>query len=144
MNPQTKALFDVSVLVDALTNEGEPTPESFAALTLAAQGEIEGYVCAAAIEHLNDILTRAHGLPNARAKLTELRAMLAVAPVDAAVIDAAMALGWQYFDDALTHECARVNGLEHLVTLNPSDFAQSELPVMDPADFLREIHAKVA
>ncbi len=144
MNPQPKTLFDLSVLVDALTNEGEPSPQSSEALTLAAKGQIEGYVCATAIEYLNDFLTRAHGSPSARAKLSELRAMLEVAPVDAAVIDAAMELGWLYFEDALTHECARVNGLEQVVTLNPSDFTEAALPVLDPADFLKRIQANAA
>ncbi|MBK1717147.1 type II toxin-antitoxin system VapC family toxin [Thiocystis violacea] len=144
MNPQPKALFDVSVLVDALTNDGQPTPESNAALTLAANGDVAGYVCATAIEYLNDFLTRSQGSPRARAKLTELRAMLEVAPVDAAVVDAAMDLGWLYFEDALTHACARVNGLDHVITLNPSDFPETTLPVLAPADFLRRMQAKVA
>ena len=137
MNGQTKTLFDVSVLLDALTHEGQLAPESTAALELAAQGRVEGYLCAAAIECLNDMLTRAHGHPVARAKLTELRNMLAVAPVDAAVIDAAMASGWKYLDDALTHECARVNGMDAVVTLNPSDFSDATLTVLAPADLLK-------
>ena len=144
MNPQPKALFDVSVLVDALMNDNQPPLESSAALTLAAQGQVTGYVCATAIEYLNDYLTRTHGLSSARAKLAELRAMLEVAPVDATVVDAAMGLGWLYFDDALTHECARVNGLDQVVTLNPSDFPEAALRVLAPADFLKQVQTQVA
>ena len=141
MNGQTKALFDVSVLVDALTNEDPPTRESIEALTLVAKGGVEGYLCAAAIECLNDMLTRAHGHPSARAKLGELLHMLSIAPVDSTVINAAMELGWQYLDDALTHECARVNGLDAVVTLNPSDFDAGTLPVFAPSDLLERLRA---
>jgi len=141
MKSQPKALFDVSVLIDALTNDGESVRESLAAVSLSARGRIKGYVCAAAIECLNDILTRAHGLPAARAKLQELRTMLGIAPVDASIVDAAVALGWTYLDDALTHECARINGLERVITLNPTDFANAALPVQAPADLLREVAA---
>jgi predicted nucleic acid-binding protein len=144
MNPQLKALFDVSVLVDALTNDEHPTPESSAALTLAANGHVAGYVCATTIESLHDHLTRTHGHLGASVKLNELRAMLEIAPVDAAVIDSAIGLGWRYFDDALIHECARVNGLDHVITLNPPDFSEATLPVLAPGELLRQLQSMVA
>ncbi len=140
MNGQTKTLFDVSVLVDALKNDREPMHASATVLTLAARGNIKGYLSAAAIECLNDTLTRSHGSPSARRKIMELRDLLAVATVDAAVIDAAMGLDWKYLDDALTHECARINGLESVITLNPSDFSNPALSVLSPSDFLRQHH----
>jgi predicted nucleic acid-binding protein len=144
MNPPLKTLFDVSVLVDALTNDDQPTPESSAALTLAANGQITGYVCASTIESLHDHLMRTHGYLGANAKLNELRAMLEVAPVDAAVIDAAMGLGWRYFDDALLHECARVNGLDRVISLNAPDFDAATLPVLAPGELLRQVQLAVA
>ncbi|NVZ11201.1 PIN domain-containing protein [Allochromatium humboldtianum] len=144
MQPQPKTLFDVSVLIDALTNDEHPAPESSAALTLAANGHITGYVCASTIESLHDHLTRTHGHLGANAKLNELRAMLEIAPVDAEVIDAAMGLGWRYFDDALLHECARVNGLDHVVSLNAPDFDEATLPVLAPGELLRQVRSAAA
>ena len=144
MQPPLKTQFDVIVLIDALTNDQHPTPESSAALTLAANGHVTGYVCATTIESLHDHLTRAHGHLGASAKLNELRAMLEIAPVDAAVIDSAMGLGWRYFDDALIHECARVNGLDHVITLNPPDFSKATLPVLAPGELLRQLQSAVA
>ncbi|MCK7582850.1 MAG: PIN domain-containing protein [Chromatiales bacterium] len=144
MNPQPKTLFDISVLVDALTNDEHPTPESAAALTLAANGYITGYVCASTIESLHDHLTRTHGYLGARAKLNELRAMLEIAPVDAEVIDAAIGLGWRYFEDALLHECARVNGLDHVISLNAPDFDAATLSVLAPGELLRQVQPAVA
>lgn len=139
METKTKALFDVSVLVDALTNADDSNPESVAALSLAVSGQIQGFVSAAAIDGLHDILTRAHGILAARAKIRELCATLGVATVNAAVVDAAMALGWNYLDDALTHECARVNGFDRVITLNPTDFPDATLPVQAPAQLLHEV-----
>lgn len=144
MTPPLKTLFDISVLVDALTNDEPPTPESSAALTLAATGRITGYVCASTIESLHDHLSRTQGYLSARAKLSELRAMLEIAPVDAEVIDSAMELGWRYFDDALLHECARVNGLDHVISLNAPDFDEATLPVLAPGELLRQVQSAVA
>ncbi|EXJ13742.1 type II toxin-antitoxin system VapC family toxin [Imhoffiella purpurea] len=139
MNTPTKALFDLSVLVEALNGGGEEGPDSIAALQLVASGQIAGYLSAASVDELNDILTRSHGTPSARSMILELRAMLDIAPVDATVVDAAMALGWNYLDDALTHECARVNGLDRLVTLNPTDFTDASLTVLAPGELIEEM-----
>lgn len=144
MNPQLKTLFDISVLIDALTNDERPMAESSAALTLAANGHVAGYVCATTIETLHDHLMRTHGYPGANAKLNELRAVLEIAPVDATVIDAAMELGWRYFDDALLHECARVNGIDHVISLNAPDFDAATLPVLAPGELLRQVRSAVA
>ena len=139
METKTKALFDVSVLIDALTNADDPNLESLAALSLAVSGRIQGFVSAAAIDSLHDILSRAHGASDARTKIRELRATLGIATVDATVVDSAVALGWNYLDDALTHECARVNGLDRVITLNPTDFPGAALPVQAPGQFLHEV-----
>lgn len=139
METKTKALFDVSVLVDALTNADDPNLESLAVLSLAASGQIQGFVSASAIDSLHDILTRALGASHARTKIQELRATLGIATVDATVVDAAVALGWNYLDDALTLECARVNGLDRVITLNPTDFSGSALPVQAPGQLLHEV-----
>lgn len=138
MNGKTKTLFDVSVLVDALENDRQSVHESATALTLAAKGQVQGYLSATAIECLCDALTRAYGHPSARRKIMALRDLLSVAAVDATVIDGAMGLDWKYLDDALTYECARVNGLDAVVTLNPSDFSNPALSVLSPGDFLKQ------
>ncbi|MFD2112610.1 PIN domain-containing protein [Thiorhodococcus fuscus] len=139
MAAQTKALFDLTVLVDALIGEAADQPDSIAALQLVTNGEVDGYLCATAIDSLNDILSRSHGSLRARSQLVELRSMLNIAPVDAVVVDAAMALEWEYFDDALTHECARVNGIDRLVTLNPHDFINPSISILAPVEFLKEV-----
>ena len=144
MSPQLKTLFDISVLIDALTNDERSMAESSAALTLAANGHVAGYVCASTIETLHDHLMRTHGYLGANAKLNELRAVLEIAPVDATVIDAAMELGWRYFDDALLYECARVNGIDHVISLNAPDFDAATLPVLAPGELLRQVQSAVA
>ncbi|EGV32804.1 PilT domain-containing protein [Thiorhodococcus drewsii AZ1] len=139
MTAQTKVLFDLTVLVDALIGEAAKQPASISALQLVTNGKVDGYLCATAIDSLNDILSRSHGWLSARSQLIDLRGTLNIAPVDAAVVDAAMALEWEYLDDALTHECARVNGLDRLVTLNPIDFINPSIPVLAPEEFLKEV-----
>ncbi|NEX19641.1 PIN domain-containing protein [Thiorhodococcus mannitoliphagus] len=138
MNGRIKALFDITVLTDALTNQSAETQESVQVLTSAANGRVEGYLCASAIETLYELLSSKHGTESAEERIQELRHMLSVAPINASVVDAALTLGFPYLDDALTHESARVNGLDVVVTLNTDDFASATLPIMTPNHFLRQ------
>jgi predicted nucleic acid-binding protein len=139
MNAQPKALFDITVLMEALINEHESNNASAAVLALAAAGRVQGYVSAGAIEPIHDALSRGRGKTEARAVLQRICAILTVAPIDAAVIDGAIGLGWQYLDDALTFESARRSGLENLITLNGADFDHPAVAVQAPEEFLESI-----
>lgn len=136
MNNQTKALFDVSVLIDALDQDKNLKTRSAEALNLAALGKIDGYLCAASVDALNDLLTRTHGTSAARATLRRLCGTLSIAKVDAEIIKQALAMSWAYLEDAVIHECARIHGFDQIITLNPDDYAGTALPVWLPAQLV--------
>ncbi|AHF03265.1 twitching motility protein PilT [Marichromatium purpuratum 984] len=140
MSDTPKALFDVTVLTAAMTTESAGNDPARAAFTLVTDGRVRGYVCASAIDALHDFLARSQGQRQARGALDRLRTLFEIAPVDAGIVDAAIGLGWDYFDDALTHECARAQGLDYLITVNPEDFPGSALKVQPPEAFVRELH----
>ena len=136
MTAPPKTLFDITVLMDAFINAQEPGNPSSAALDLAARGAIQGYICAAAIDPLHRELEQTCGFASARSAMQRVCATLAIAPVDAAVIDGALSLGWRYFGDALVFESARRIGVDSLVTLNGPDFEHPALAVQCPEDLL--------
>ncbi|MCF1181857.1 PIN domain-containing protein [Marichromatium gracile] len=140
MSDTPKALFDVTVLTAAMAAEDSRNGPARAAFGLVTDGRVRGYVCASAIDALHDFLSRTQGQHQARGALDRLRALFEIAPVDAGIVDAAIGLGWDYLDDALTHECARAQGLDYLITANPEDFPGSALKVQPPETFLRELH----
>lgn len=139
MTAPPKTLFDITVLMDAFINEQEPGNASSAVLDLAARGRIEGYVCAAVIDPLHDALARTRGSERARSAMQRICATLAIAPVDVAVLDGAMSLGWRYFDDALAFESARRIGVDTFVTLNGPDFDDPSLTVQCPEELLHAL-----
>jgi predicted nucleic acid-binding protein len=144
MKRHSHALFDLSVLMDALNGHRSTNGDSQAILALAANGRIDGYICAAVVDNLHDLLTRAYDRPTAQRMLNELRRTLRIAPVTETVVDGALALGWVYLEDAITHECARINGIESVVSLNHGDFADAALPVYNPRELLAELDAPAA
>jgi predicted nucleic acid-binding protein len=139
MKEPPKALYDLSVLMDALQGNQGPLTCSKDALDLAADGIVRGYLCAAVVDTLCDLITRSANASAARTKLAGLRRILDVAPVDALTIDAALALPWSYLDDAIAHESARIHGIPILVTLNPSDYVASPLHIVTPGNLCAEL-----
>ncbi|MFB1487822.1 MULTISPECIES: PIN domain-containing protein [unclassified Thiocapsa] len=139
MTATPKTLVDITVLMDALDNEQETDNASNAILSLAAGGRIQGYVCATAIDPLHNELARKLGAARARSEIQRVCAILAIAPVDAGVIDGAIGLDWRYLDDALTLESARLSGVDYLVTLNGDDFDHPFVTVHAPEEFIHFI-----
>jgi predicted nucleic acid-binding protein len=142
MTAKPKTLVDITVLMDALNNDQETGNASSAILALAAKSRIQGFVCASAIDPLHTELARSQGADYARSTIQRICAILAVAPVDAGVIDAAIGLGWRNLDDALTFESARRMGLDYLVTFNGPDFDDPSVTVQAPEEFMQSLEQR--
>lgn len=52
------------------------------------------------------------------------------------MLDDALALDFQDFEDAVLHETARHAGAESIVTRNPDDFATASLAIYTPTELL--------
>ena len=70
----------------------------------------------------------------ARQTTDALLSVFDVAGVDAAVLNAALALNWTDFEDAVTAAAAKRAKCDALVTRNPSDFKRSPVRVLTPSE----------
>ncbi|MFZ5484078.1 MAG: PIN domain-containing protein [Pseudomonadota bacterium] len=127
--------IDLNVLLDVLLDREPHVEHSSRVLALLEQGLAEGYFCAASVDTLDYILTKAYALPERRKHLSTVRRLLAIATVDATVIDAALNLGWDDLEDAIVHESARLAGATAIVTRNPDDFAGASIAIHTPTEF---------
>jgi predicted nucleic acid-binding protein len=96
------------------------------------RGNITAYLCAASFSTIYYLLRKELGRPRADELVRAVRALIEIAPVDATVIDQAIALGWDDFEDAIIHEAARLASLDAVVTRNPRDFRRGILPAVGP------------
>jgi hypothetical protein len=74
------------------------------------------------------------GAVTARETADALLTVFDVAPVDRGVLNAALALGWDDFEDAVTASAARRAQCEVIVTRNPQDFRRSPVQVLTPSE----------
>jgi hypothetical protein len=71
--------------------------------------------------------------------VTILLASLPVCPIDGAMAQAALALPFSDYEDAVQHASAMANGLDAIVTRNHKDYRRATLSVFSPADFLAQL-----
>ena len=81
-------------------------------------------------------LLRKHPKEELRQLLANLRVLSHVTLVDDQTVDAALAAGFDDFEDALQYCSALNEHVDVLVTRNVKDFSLARLPVLTPDEFL--------
>lgn len=129
-------MFDSDVLLDVLAQRQPFVVTSAQALNAVTRSQIQGYVSGHAVTNIFYILRRQVGSEIARELLTKLLQHLQIAAVTDETIRAALRSTITDFEDAVTSETANAAGAELIVTRNISDYANSLVPVVLPAEFL--------
>ena len=129
-----RVLLDVNVLLDVLLDRPLFAAHASAIWSLIERGEAEGFLSAHALTTLHYLNSRAVG-PRMASDTTEaLLSVFDVAGVDAAVLNAALALGWTDFEDAVTAAAARRAKCDAIVTRNARDFPKAPVRVLTPSE----------
>lgn len=129
-----RVLLDVNVVLDVLLDR-RPFSESASAVWSAVEeGRGAGLLSAHALTTIHYLNARAVGSREAGLTTDALLSVFDVAPVDRAVLGAALALGWDDFEDAVTAAAAHRARCDALVTRNPRDFKRSPVSVLAPSE----------
>jgi predicted nucleic acid-binding protein len=136
-----KVLFDTNVVLDVLLAR-EPFADVAARLfSLVDRGDLDGAICATTVTTVDYIAAKSVGPKKTRELVGRLIGMFEVAAVDASVLERALELEFDDFEDAVVHEAARACGADAIVTRNGRDFARASLRVLDPVELLAAIQA---
>ncbi len=136
-----RVLIDLDVVLDLLLDRVPFSEDAANLLSKAERGQITGCLCATAVTTLHYIARKTLGDRRARQEVRKLLSFLEPVPVNRAVLEGALEIRFRDFEDAVTHEAARLAGVECIVTRNVRDFKVSKIPVYSPADFLRAFKA---
>lgn len=125
-------LFDTNVVLDALLDR-EPWADPAAALfDRVERGDLTGHLGATTITTIYYIAHRNVAAGAAVAMMKDLLRLFEVAPVGRSVLEDALTLGFEDFEDAVLHEAGRLAGARAVVTREPSGFSGATLRVYDP------------
>ncbi len=129
-----RVLLDVNVVHDVLLDRAPFADASSAVWAAVEQGQAEGLLSAHAVTTLHYLNAKAVGVRMARETTDALLSVFGVASVDGAVLNAALALNWTDFEDAVTAAAAKRAKCDALVTRNPADFKGSPVRVLTPSE----------
>ncbi|RRR76278.1 MAG: PIN domain-containing protein [Candidatus Viridilinea halotolerans] len=134
-----RVLIDANILLDLILAR-EPFANEARAIWIACeQGRCVGFVAAISVTTIWYVGRRQVGFAIARQRVAELLSILRVAPVDALVLQQALASALTDFEDAVQLASALRLGLDAIVTRNSKDFVGATLPILTPAEFLARL-----
>ena len=137
-----RILFDTNVIPDVLLDR-EPFSSIAARLFSKVEtGEITGYVCATTITTLHYLTSKVIGADSALEHINKLMILFEVAPVNRAVLDAALSSGFKDFEDAVVHESGVYKETQGIVTRDFDGFKKSRINMYSPEELLLMLESK--
>jgi predicted nucleic acid-binding protein len=136
-----KILFDTTIVLDVLMDR---MPFSDAATVLFSKvedGSVIGYLCGTTLTTVYYLAAKTIGTVRAREEIKNILSLFEVAPVNRHVLEAALAAGFDDFEDAVVHEAACHVGAEAIVTRNQKDFKTSRIPVYTSEEMAKIVTA---
>lgn len=136
----TVILIDTNVLLNYITNrEDAYLEQSVKIVEMCAKGEINGYIAFHSLSTLWYVL-RKKSVKERRGNLRDIcKIFSVVAASQVEIADAIEKDSFEDFEDCLQDKCAKEAGADYIVTVNERDFCNSEVPAINPDDFLKQI-----
>lgn len=99
-------------------------------------GEITGFIAATTITNIYYIIRKAAGVKVAQDAISQILTNLHICTVDINVLELAISLNFQDFEDGVQYACAMTSMVDIIVTRDVSGFLGSEIPVMSTGDLI--------
>ncbi|MBW4624970.1 MAG: PIN domain-containing protein [Brasilonema octagenarum HA4186-MV1] len=129
-----RVLIDTNVVLDFL-QEREPFVEDAARLFEKIDaGEVKGFIAATTITNIYYIVRKAAGAIVAQDAIAQILTDLHICAVDRDVLEQAITLNFQDFEDAVQCACGIAHAVDAIVTRDASGFVSAEIPVMSPGE----------
>ena len=131
-------LIDTNILLNYLTNrEDTYLEQSVKIVEMCAKGECAGYIAFHTLSILWYVL-RKRSDRERRQNLRDICEIFQVASVSQKEILKAIDKDvFSDFEDCLQDKCAKEIGADYIITCNIKDFEHSEIPAINPMDFLK-------
>jgi predicted nucleic acid-binding protein len=129
-----RVLIDTNVVLDFLQDR-EPFGKDAAKLFEKIDaGEVEGFIAATTITNIYYIVRKAAGVVAAQDAIAQILRDLHICAVDRGILEQAIALHFQDFEDAVQCACAMAHGVDAIVTRDASGFVSAGISVVSPGE----------
>ena len=136
---KVRLFLDTNIMLDLLGHR-IPYYEPIAKLaSLAEKEEIQLVVSALSFATVNYFLSKYEGKERAKDILRKFRIISEIISVDDLIIEKGLNSNFSDFEDSLQYFCALKGECNSILTRNPKDFKESELPIMTAQEYLVSI-----
>ena len=131
-----KVFIDTNVLLDVLAKRRRFYRDSVRIWSLAEQGSVCGLISAISFNNIYYVVRKVRGSRTAERVLGMLRDVFTPVVLDGQILNQAIAAGFKDFEDAIQYHSALHAGAACIISRNPSDFPEGDIPAVTPAEFL--------
>ena len=133
-----KVFLDTNIVIDLLDKREPFYIDAVKLFTLAYQKKITLFVSPMTYATASFLL-RKHAKEGMRKLLNNFRQLSQITTADERVVDAALASSFDDYEDALQYYSALTRNVDVIVTRNKKDFTSASIPVLSPAELLKQL-----
>jgi len=137
-----KILFDTNIVLDVLMDRLPHSDVAVELFSMVEDGTIIGYLCGTTITTVFYLASKTVGTETAHVEIKKLLSLFEVAPVNRHVLESALAVDFNDFEDAVIHEAACHVGADAIVTRNQKDFKKSRISVYSSEEMAKILTSK--
>lgn len=131
-----RVLLDTNVVLDLVLERAPFASEAATLWELHQQNKLDAYISPITLINVFYITRKIKDREIASRAVAKLAQGLLVCTTDAQVLQDALTLAFNDYEDAVQHAAATHARLEAIITRNTSDFTNATLPVFTPTNFL--------
>lgn len=131
-----KVFIDTNIFLDILCRREQFVDDALSIFDMAVDGRIELLISDLSIANIKYITRKELSVDEFYGMLQTFRPVFTIVPVGADVVDRAVALHADDFEDALQYFSAIQAGADCLITRNIKDFRFAKIEVLDSKSFL--------
>ena len=124
-----KVLFDTNIVLDLLMDRMPFSEAAALLISKVEDGTMTGFLCGTTVTTVYYLVAKELGAAQARTEIKKILSLFEVAPVNRPVLESALAVGFDDFEDAVIYEAACHAGAEAIVTRNQKDFKNSKISI---------------
>ncbi len=131
-------LFDTNVVLDVLLDRKPFSAPASIIFSWVEAVEFIGFLGATTVTTIFYLATKVVGKKQAEKEISKLLSIFAIAPVNRAVLEAAINSKFTDFEDAVLYEAARHASAQAIVTRDAVGFKYAKIPVYSPEELNKQ------
>jgi len=127
--------LDTDVILDLFILREPHHSEALRLFSQLRRTKTKCYTSPVVVANIYYLLVKIRNNRYALDRIRKLRNLLAIATLNEAIIDAAIASPHKDFEDSIQYHCALKNDIKVLITRNTQDYPKDQLTIAKPRDY---------